>query len=286
MTSDAKIGLLLGLIFIFIIAFIINGLPSFHSQTNNNQLTERMVRSQNAPPGLAARERKVHRQMIRSAGPAEKKPLIEVGRPSGNEQDLRFKAPLPEVTGGGPVKFGANETGGSSNRVGAGRAEVGKTQRTHSQLPRRYVVREGDSLADIAKKFYGPQAGNKKDNVQRIFKANQKSLSSPDKIYCGQELIIPALSSAKADRAGVNGLLVHSILEKVKSVGERHLTVDSGQSAERRVYVVRKGDSLWRIAAEQLGDGQRYKEIAKLNAGKLKNEDELVAGMRLQLPAQ
>ena len=28
MTSDAKIGLLLGLIFIFVIAFVINGLPS------------------------------------------------------------------------------------------------------------------------------------------------------------------------------------------------------------------------------------------------------------------
>ncbi len=30
MTSDAKIGLLLGLIFIFVIAFVINGLPSLH----------------------------------------------------------------------------------------------------------------------------------------------------------------------------------------------------------------------------------------------------------------
>ena len=29
MTSDAKIGLLLGLVFIFVIAFIINGLPNF-----------------------------------------------------------------------------------------------------------------------------------------------------------------------------------------------------------------------------------------------------------------
>ena len=30
MTSDAKIGLLLGLVFIFVIAFVINGLPSLH----------------------------------------------------------------------------------------------------------------------------------------------------------------------------------------------------------------------------------------------------------------
>jgi nucleoid-associated protein YgaU len=39
MTSDAKIGLLLGLVFIFIIAFVINGfgLPRFHSAVDNNE---------------------------------------------------------------------------------------------------------------------------------------------------------------------------------------------------------------------------------------------------------
>jgi hypothetical protein len=39
MTSDAKVGLLLGLFFIFVIAFIINGLPRFRSDTNSNELT-------------------------------------------------------------------------------------------------------------------------------------------------------------------------------------------------------------------------------------------------------
>ena len=39
MTSDAKIGLLLGLVFIFIIAFIINGLPKFGHNSNNNDST-------------------------------------------------------------------------------------------------------------------------------------------------------------------------------------------------------------------------------------------------------
>ena len=39
MTSDAKVGLLLGLFFIFVIAFIINGLPRFRGETNTNELT-------------------------------------------------------------------------------------------------------------------------------------------------------------------------------------------------------------------------------------------------------
>jgi nucleoid-associated protein YgaU len=37
MTSDAKIGLLLGLIFIFVIAFVINGLPNLRPQTTRGE---------------------------------------------------------------------------------------------------------------------------------------------------------------------------------------------------------------------------------------------------------
>jgi nucleoid-associated protein YgaU len=43
MTSDAKIGLLLGLVFIFVIAFIINGLPNFGSRAQNADATPAMT---------------------------------------------------------------------------------------------------------------------------------------------------------------------------------------------------------------------------------------------------
>jgi nucleoid-associated protein YgaU/DNA-binding SARP family transcriptional activator len=39
-------------------------------------------------------------------------------------------------------------------------------------------------------------------------------------------------------------------------------------SDELATYQVRKGDSLWAIAAAQLGDGQRWQEIAELNYGR------------------
>ncbi|MCK4887299.1 MAG: LysM peptidoglycan-binding domain-containing protein [Planctomycetes bacterium] len=54
MTSDAKIGLLLGLVFIFIIAFIINGLPNFKSEADNNELTTTMVSLQNKQLGIGS----------------------------------------------------------------------------------------------------------------------------------------------------------------------------------------------------------------------------------------
>ena len=64
MTSDTKIGLLLGLTFIFIAAFVINGLPGLRDNVNSNLLTTNLVNSQNNPPGIGASERKISRQVI------------------------------------------------------------------------------------------------------------------------------------------------------------------------------------------------------------------------------
>ena len=48
-----------------------------------------------------------------------------------------------------------------------------------------------------------------------------------------------------------------------------------------RTYTVKKGDSLWAIAAKQLGSGGRYKEIKDLNGLK---SDTIYAGQVLKLP--
>jgi nucleoid-associated protein YgaU len=49
---------------------------------------------------------------------------------------------------------------------------------------------------------------------------------------------------------------------------------------------VRQDDNLWRIATEQLGNGNRYKEIKKLNANIIKDEKNLTVGMLLRMPTR
>ena len=52
-----------------------------------------------------------------------------------------------------------------------------------------------------------------------------------------------------------------------------------------RYYTVKSGDSLWRIAKEQLGNGSRYQELYDLNAEALNhNPDNLRIGQKLLLP--
>ncbi|MFC1676551.1 LysM peptidoglycan-binding domain-containing protein [Planctomycetota bacterium] len=253
MTSDAKIGLLLGLVFIFIIAFIINGLPGFGHRAGNNELTTTMVNSHNDPTGIASTQRKVSREIIKPALQPRVRPNIESTQP----QRARFKTALPQ----------------SETTAAAGPKFKPIQQKRKPASPKFHIVCSGDTLASIAKKFYGDELGNKKINIDKIFAANRKLLKYQDNIYVGQKIVIPLLT---------NTPVRNSILETVKSVGKRHLLTK--QTAKK--YTVVEGDSLWRIAEQHLGNGARYNEIARLNADILSNSDSLSVGMNLKLPAR
>jgi nucleoid-associated protein YgaU len=288
MTSDAKIGLLLGLVFIFIIAFLINGLPNFHKDTNNNALTTNMVGPQNNPPGLAAKERKATEVIIKQITPAEKQP-VDVKSFSTAEDNVRFitqlpKSTLPSETSKETVEIKADVPAQPLPQVEE--PEVREVKSTETITPEVYVVAEGDSLVAIAKKIYGDDEGNKKININRIFEANREILKSPDEIYVGQKLIIPPLSALGQDKSKIESVFSSKMFKKVKSIGEQHLQTVSSKLKQGEQYVVQEGDSLWRIAAEQLGDGSRYTEIAKLNADILDDEDNLVVGTRLKMPGR
>ena len=272
MTSDAKIGLLLGLVFIFIIAFLINGLPRFRSD-NNNELTSTMFNSQN--DGLGARERKVIEQnepIIRY------RPVVHI--PPTVEPDTRFEMPLPKGLSDRKEIVKVKSVGPLQSFATA------KDKQEYKVQPKTYVVVAGDNLSLIAKKFYGDKEGNRLANIMRIFQANRRILKSADKIYEGQKIAIPPLPGPAADKNKIEGVLGTGMFERVKSIGKRYLSSDGSKVKRGRQYVVRESDSLWRIAAKQLGDAARYAEIAKLNADILDDEDSLSAGMRLRMPAR
>jgi nucleoid-associated protein YgaU len=56
-----------------------------------------------------------------------------------------------------------------------------------------YDVRSGDTLSKIAKQFYGDA-----NRYPEIFEANRPMLKSPDEIYPGQKLRIPAAQTVHA----------------------------------------------------------------------------------------
>ena len=268
MTSDAKIGLLLGLVFIFIIAFIINGIPTFDRERNNNELTTNMVESQNTPPGIATSQRKVTRQVItpqiRSITPLPK----TTPQPEVPTKTIEIKRPIEPAPTPTPVTVAAAKP---------------KPQKTKPAGPKIYVVKDGDSLAAIALKAYGPKEGNRQVNVDKIFNANRKILAYPDEIFIGQRLVIPPLKDSQQARK-ISVTDNENLFQKVASIGKRHLPSSATPAKINRYYVVADGDSLWEIAADKLGDGSRYTEITRLNTDVIDDEDNLIVGTRLKLP--
>lgn len=192
MASDAKIGLLLGLVVIFLIAFVINGLPRFGDAKESNELAKIVDRSHpgikpEIPPEVLPPER-VPKRSGKETPPSDSEERVRdsfPGTPETNDRDFK------------PVKP------------------------TFARA--YYVVSDGDNLADIAKRFYGSEEGNRRVNVIRIFEANRKLLESPDKIYPGQKLIIPPLWASDSDKSNIEDIFPDSMFERVDSIGRRHL---------------------------------------------------------------
>lgn len=62
-------------------------------------------------------------------------------------------------------------------------------------------------------------------------------------------------------------------------------SVSSQGSVATREYVIKEGDSFWKIAASQLGSGARYKEIIELNPH-ISPDKPLVIGTKIRIPAK
>ena len=355
MTSDAKIGLLLGLVCIFIIAFIINGLPRFRNVVGNDELTTTMsdiVGTENVAVGIGTNERNAPGVFNWRENVVEETPDAVVQEDTGHlspwgnndyvignnsdqevynnnnfqennfdqtynptlayndaeqetsvsdstadQEEVRYQIQFPFVSAQEVVSIDESDSEtpeqerpvSSSYSISNGQNRLAQStqnqqiprQVNQSRRPQSYTVQEGDgNLAKIAKKFYGDIEGNRIVNVNRIFEANRNVLKSADEIFVGQKLVIPPLSNAPAENNQSGGIFNSSLFERVRSVA------GGGRAENIRWYEVKENDNLWKIAEKELGDGNRYKEISKLNTGILPDEDDLKLGMRLQLPSK
>ena len=384
MTSDAKIGLLLGLVFIFIIAFVINGMPRFRNALENNDITATEDFVQPEPIGSSVRntpglfEQPLAEEPVNSAvSNDDNRPELTYHTPSWSndssdmqaehadqshypptyytqnsiiEQTTDYVAPAPEnsdqqdlassenlqdqnidryhmqfafnansqneggltqlanntqdqprfQSAGQGGRWNGNRPFGGQGGIGQGTPRQGgqqdqSSQHQHGQegqpnqmiQPKTYIIQEGDSnLAKIAKKFYGEEEGNRIINVTRLYEANKDVLKSADKIFVGQKIVIPPpVPAANPQPADI---LRGTMFQTVPSIGRAgNIMPPTANSQDTgRWYEVKKDDSLWKIAFEQLGKGSRFNEISELNTDILANKNKLMPGMKLRLPAK
>ena len=266
MTSDAKVGLLLGLAFIALIAFVINGLPDIFKEADGASLvTNSITNSSNTSLVLGQKAGKAveairviedRRQVTPELKPKRNVNIAEAA-------EVRYRVALPS----GPRR--------STER----NADRRFTSRPGADGPQSYVVQDGDNLAVIAKKFYGNEWGNKIAVVNKIYEYNRGVLSSPDKTIVGMKLNIPLLSSlgvsSQIQNSQSNGGVFSRMKEAIGNV------VGTKKQTE---YIVQSGDSLWAISERYLGGGENYHDILMANEDTINDAEDLTVGMRLKLP--
>ena len=324
MTSEAKIGLLLGLVVIVIIALVVNGLPSFHKEHSTNDLTRDMVRLDNSPPVLAEKERQVSRDVLTpniNLQPASQQSGLQPPNQQNIGTDVRSVIPVPGQTGIG------NQTAGSSNLTSqpAGGNLMATGQQTtavSTAVPNQTTTGSGNVLIPGPQSNTAGQQASAAENTVARNEHSAKKTEASSKTYIvksGDSLASIAVKSygakegnrkANIDRifnANKNVLkssdeiyegqklvipsLPASTAETASSTSTAGRITAGGSNAAVRSgadkeYVVAEGDSLWKIADVKLGNGTRYTEILKLNSDALKNEDSLSVGMKLKLPAK
>jgi nucleoid-associated protein YgaU len=274
MTTDAKIGLLLALIFVVAITFVINGLPDFLNKNKQAVDTVGYVSHYNQQqPALVGPSRNIapalsHKPVITVI---TETPKVDLNSPA----ETRYQALMPAAQDAVKTTQSADVNTVQKELVEIKTAE---NKTTEQQSPVVYVVCSGDSLAEIAKKMYGPENGKKLASIEKIYNANKDKLESIDQIQVGQKLVIPPLENK------TNALLKTGLFEKVSKITSPQTAQASKE--QYRQYVVKESDSLWQIAQEQLGNGNRFSEIIQLNQSVLADPEKLDVGMKLKLPAR
>ena len=144
----------------------------------------------------------------------------------------------------------------------------------------KYTVKKGDTFKSIARSFLGDEK-----LAEELLKANPRIIDAKH-IRPGITLVFPksktgpqpdSASTASAPPVG-DGTAGSSLKAGMKK-DDKPTDVPAGD----KKYVVKSGDTLYGIAARELGKGGRWPEIKKLNN---LDSDSLKKGQTLDLPSK
>jgi nucleoid-associated protein YgaU len=289
MTRETKISLLVGLAFIIVIGILLS--DHFRATQELPQAVLADVgatarRATNAPgtanppinfvpPSETSPSQSVptHDELTRPPSPVIASPIpsnqsgsaaprIDGPNPTAAPEDHGADVPTPDRSLAN-IAARNGEPLVPANINGTDRTDQEATPAPAVAGPRQYTAREGDTVSRMAARFLG---GNTRANRQAIIDANPSLQDDPDTVIVGKTYVIPTPAGTSI------------------STG-RNSPVAAGPEY---FYTVKEGDSLWRIANDQLGDPSAVEAIKALNETILRGDDHDVVtpGMKLRLPAK
>ena len=190
--------------------------------------------------------------------------------------------PTGDLVGGAVVGQAANTAEAATATVDVGSSST--------RLETTYLVKSGDSLARIARHQLGSEA--RWTEIQALNPG-----VTPENLKLGQTLLLPVgaasasapAASAIANAAPARGEAQPKAGAKPKpAVASKAPASAQPASAPKpkagRVYTVKSGDTLARIAERECGNAKLVGQIKALNPGL--DPDKIKVGAKLNLPAQ
>ncbi|MBI3980512.1 LysM peptidoglycan-binding domain-containing protein [Candidatus Microgenomates bacterium] len=123
-----------------------------------------------------------------------------------------------------------------------------------ADFPKKYIVKEGDTLWNIALVSYS-------SGYNWVDIAATNTLSNPDNLTVGMELILPKTKPIYPE-GSINGV--------------------AATATKEENYTVKQGDNLWQIACQSYTNCYRYTDIVKANG--LSNPNQIEIGQVLKIP--
>lgn len=129
---------------------------------------------------------------------------------------------------------------------------------TDSAIPETYTIRSGDTLSEVAERFFGAWSRGQKE-IERL---NPKI--NVNRIKVGQVLILRGSSR---------------LSNQEENISSNNISIDN----QLLVHRVKNGESLAAIAVRYYGD-ENWEKIHKANLNILPNPNRLKVGMELVIP--
>lgn len=134
-----------------------------------------------------------------------------------------------------------------------------------------YTWKAGDSLRSIAERYYGDAT-----KLALLRRHNEGRVD----VQAGEKILIPVFDLESPMTAAAEPTSATPAAAVAKGV----TPVQPVKAGGPRTHVVKEGESLWKIAKQELGSGARWKEIYESNRDVLATPDALHTGLRLRIP--
>jgi nucleoid-associated protein YgaU len=316
MTRETKIGLLVGLAFIIVVAILlsdpVNNANEPQAAIGDTASSVRQSLTVPAPTG-SANDRSATTIITPNRAPS-REPIL-------TPTEAAQQTPQTEVSvgpSGGPLKPIIPTPNSDDSHVAMQQGASGQdnnavvspgTPPAHSNTDalQRAAETGGEPVVSInrdsntpvstntsaspGKQRYTAQAGdtlsrmagrlmgaNTKANRAAIIAANPSLKINPDRVIVGASYVIPGAATAVAAPAPSDADA------QASPAPDADQTPASTEKQTTRWYVVKPNDNLWRIATDEVGDASAVADIISLNKDVLKGGATLQPNMRLRLP--